>query len=82
MSRLWNGLTLDEVRRLHNYIDELTPYLMESITPGSRDDDPIVWDEVSNALKGHLRTSMLMCVKDTVEKLGALPSLQGKIGRS
>jgi hypothetical protein len=78
----WNGLTTEQIRKLNAYIDELGPYLMESFSTVGREENTMQWDGVHNVLKGHLRVSLLMSIKDTVDKLSTLPSLQGKVIRS
>lgn len=79
MSTPWRGLDAEQVQMLKDYVEQLGPYLMVGFSTVARNDNTLQWDSVNQALKGHLRTAILMGIKQTMDKLRKVPSLQGKI---
>ncbi len=72
-------LDAEQRAQLEAYVDQLGPSLMESLSTVPREENPLQWDQVNSALKGHLRTALLGAIKATVDKLVTIPTLQGKL---
>ena len=65
--------------QLEAYVDQLGPSVMEALSTVERAENPMQWDQVNDALKGHLRTALLVAIKSTIDKLVTIPTLQGKL---
>lgn len=79
MTTPYRALDSEQMARLNDYVNHVAPYLMEGISLLKRDDNTVQWDEVCNALKGHLRSQMFLAIRNTIDKLRKIPSLQGKV---